>query len=83
MDYIETGLSQNKEYGAITNLYYKKVIIEEGVTAIEDGAFSGWESLETVEIKSVSLQSIGDGAFCGFKLTHLFCIVLNSVKSLK
>ncbi len=40
------------------------IIIEEGVTAIEHGAFSGYSGLETVTIP-YSLSLVGDNAFIG------------------
>lgn len=62
------------EWNHISPTYYKlinKVIIEDGVTYIGDGVFSGYEKLETVEMPN-SITSIGERAFSG-------CVELNDV----
>ena len=55
---------------AFQNGYFTKVIIPEGVTAIEEGAFSWCENLWSVTLPS-TLKEIGYSAFGGCSLTGI------------
>ena len=71
MDYTNPS---NFSYGwdNYNDIYFiKTIVIEDGITSISDGAFSGCTSLESITIPD-SVTSIGDNAF-----TH--CALLKSI----
>ena len=71
MDYTNPS---NFSYGwdNYNDIYFiKTIVIEDGITSISDGAFSGCTSLESITIPD-SVTSIGDNAF-----TH--CTLLKSI----
>ena len=50
-----------------------KIVVEEGITAIEDYAFVGCSGVTTIELPA-SLERVGRGAFVGLpNLTYLVC----------
>ena len=50
-----------------------KIVVEEGITAIEDYAFIGCSGVTTIELPA-SLERVGRGAFVGLpNLTYLVC----------
>ena len=50
-----------------------KIVVEEGITAIEDYAFVGCSGVTTIELPA-SLERVGRGAFVGLSnLTYLVC----------
>lgn len=62
MDYTNPS---NFSYGwdNYNDIYFiKTIVIEDGITSISDGAFSGCTSLESITIPD-SVTSIGDNAF--------------------
>jgi len=60
-EYFWSNLSEEIEYGA------KKVVIEEGITAISEDAFSRCNNIEEIELPD-TLTYIGALSFCGGKL---------------
>ena len=66
------------EYGTKT----RKVVIEEGITAIEDGAFRGFEYLTSVTIAG-SVETIGSSAFyeCGSLSEVIFSEGLKTIEA--
>ena len=75
-----SGSGDMKDYGEIEapwrSFYFKKVIIQDGVTGIGDNAFNNCESVKSISIAN-SVKRIGECAFYGCRISGVLTLPEN------